>query len=134
MAIAWLTVLKSVPWTEVIGHAPKVADGAKKLWSAVARKGAAGAAAGAAAGDTVLSPEPPSMAEVAARLASAEGALAELHQQMLESTALIQDLAQQNGLLIARIETQRVCMRWLAAATTAACGLAIWAVALTLGH
>ena len=31
MAIAWLTVLKMVPWGEVINNAPKVADGAKKL-------------------------------------------------------------------------------------------------------
>jgi hypothetical protein len=28
MAIAWLAVLKSVPWSEVISNAPKVADGA----------------------------------------------------------------------------------------------------------
>ena len=29
MAIGWLTILKTVPWTEVISNAPKVADGAK---------------------------------------------------------------------------------------------------------
>ena len=38
MAIGWLTVLQSVPWAEVVSNAPKVAAGAKKLWSAVGRK------------------------------------------------------------------------------------------------
>ena len=38
MAIGWLTVLKSVPWAEVISNAPKVADGAKKLWSTIGKK------------------------------------------------------------------------------------------------
>ena len=28
MAIGWLTILQSVPWTEVIKNAPKVAEGA----------------------------------------------------------------------------------------------------------
>lgn len=34
MAIGWLTILKSVPWAEVISNAPKVAEGARKLWNA----------------------------------------------------------------------------------------------------
>ena len=38
MAIPWLVVLQSVPWTDVIRNAPKVADGAKKLWNTVNRK------------------------------------------------------------------------------------------------
>jgi hypothetical protein len=38
MAIGWLAVLQNVPWSEVINNAPKVADGAKKLWNAVTRK------------------------------------------------------------------------------------------------
>jgi hypothetical protein len=38
MAIGWLTVLKMVPWGEVIENAPKVAIGAKKLWDKVGRK------------------------------------------------------------------------------------------------
>lgn len=47
MAIGWLTVLQNVPWSEVIGNAPKVAEGAKKLWGAM-RKTPAAAAAGTA--------------------------------------------------------------------------------------
>ena len=33
MAIPWLTLLKVVPWSDVIANAPKVADGARKLWN-----------------------------------------------------------------------------------------------------
>ena len=40
MAIPWLTVLQSVPWSDVVRNAPKVAAGAKKLWDNVAHKGA----------------------------------------------------------------------------------------------
>lgn len=38
MAAGWLTVLKMVPWGDVIENAPKVAQGAKKLWSSVGKK------------------------------------------------------------------------------------------------
>lgn len=31
MAIGWLTILKSVPWTEVIRNVPKVAEGGAKF-------------------------------------------------------------------------------------------------------
>ena len=41
MGISWMTVLAAVPWTEVIKNAPKVAEGARKLWSSAGRKGAA---------------------------------------------------------------------------------------------
>ena len=41
MAIGWLTVLQSVPWSDVVRNAPKVAAGAKKLWDNVANKSAA---------------------------------------------------------------------------------------------
>jgi hypothetical protein len=32
MAIGWLAVLQLVPWSDVISNAPKIAEGAKKLW------------------------------------------------------------------------------------------------------
>jgi hypothetical protein len=35
MAIPWLTLLKTVPWTDVIANAPTIANGAKKLWHSV---------------------------------------------------------------------------------------------------
>jgi hypothetical protein len=32
MALGWLALLKTVPWTDVISAAPQVTAGAKKLW------------------------------------------------------------------------------------------------------
>ena len=38
MAIAWLALLKVVPWLEVARKAPEIAENAKKLWGTVANK------------------------------------------------------------------------------------------------
>ena len=40
MGISWLSVLQAVPWTEVISNAPKVAEGARKLWKSAGNRGA----------------------------------------------------------------------------------------------
>jgi hypothetical protein len=115
MAIGWLTVLKSVPWGEVIANAPKVADGAKKLWSSVGKKPAQPAA------DST----PPSavdsgtFADLQARLATLETAASDLHDQMLASSELIKALADQNALLIKGLEVSRVRLRWLSGAVIA---------------
>jgi len=45
MPVPWLTVLQNVPWSDVIKNAPKVADGARKLWQSVGKKPQAAAAA-----------------------------------------------------------------------------------------
>ena len=115
MAIGWLAIIKSVPWTDVISNAPKLADGAKKLWNAVDRKRGADPAAPQAAPS--LLPELDADAELASRLASMEAATADLHSQMLASTELIKALAEQNALLVSGIETSRVRLLWLSAAT-----------------
>jgi len=129
MAIGWITVLKAVPWTDVISNAPKVADGAKKLWKNVAGKTASPAAPG-----TKVSPE--AAAESLTREALAEkfqmmeARTAELQAQMLASSELINALAEQNAELVKRIETIRRRVLWLGAATI---GLGILAITGFLG-
>lgn len=133
MAISWLTVLQHVPWSDVISNAPAVADGARKLWKNVARRGedgaepqvAAAAAASAAASDG-HSPEARALAALTARAHALERQVADLHQQMQESSELIARLADQNTQLVQRIELNRKRM----ALTAAAAGLA---VALSVG-
>lgn len=132
MAIAWLTVLKAVPWVDVISNAPKVADGAKKLWSSVARKAPDAAGAGSATGVPTRHPAV-SMAELEVRLASAESAAADLHQQMLVSSELIKQLADQNAQLIARVDANRVRVRWLTGATVVLGVVAVTALVRVLG-
>lgn len=132
MAIAWLTVLKAVPWVDVISNAPKVADGAKKLWSSVARKAPDAAASGSTAGVPARHPAV-SMAELEVRLAAAESTAADLHQQMLVSSELIKQLADQNAQLIARIDANRVRVRWLTGATVVLGAVAVTALVKVLG-
>lgn len=104
MAIGWLSVLKMVPWGDVIENAPKVASGAKKLWNTVGKKPTAPAAA-PVTGTLVDVPEP--VAALQAQVTQLQTSVAELHQQMLESSALIGSLAEQNTQLIARVEVNR---------------------------
>ena len=105
MSITWLTVLQNVPWTEVISRAPKVAEGAKKLWKTVVKKPSPAAI-----------PDSPALE---ARVIALEAAVSELHGQMLTSSELIKTLAEQNAQLIQRIETLRVRELWLSATTVA---------------
>ncbi|MFZ4537766.1 hypothetical protein [Propionivibrio sp.] len=129
MPIPWLVVLQSVPWVEVMSNAPKVAEGAKKLWKAIARKSPP-AEAEAPIAEPDLSPEDQSIATLQARLAAVEASAADLHDQMLASSELIKALAEQNTQLINRIEANRVRVLWLAG--FAACIAVISVVGLVL--
>lgn len=129
MAIGWLAALKIIPWSDVISNAPLVADGAKKLWNAVAKKPAPSALE-AAQSQAVMSQEELATAAIAERIVKMEVAVSDLHAQMIASSELIKALAEQNAELIKRVETNRVRMLWLAAITvvtaiTAAGGLVL---------
>ena len=126
MAIAWLAVLKSVPWSEVISNAPKVAEGARKLWNAVARKSPLPEVSDAGT-HSAVSHESQSLAALEARTVTLEAAVSDLHGQMLASSELIKELADQNAQLIQHIETNRLRLLWLSAAT------AVVAIAALLG-
>jgi len=121
MAIGWLTVLQSVPWTDVVRNAPKVAVAAKKLWNTVGKKSTASADPVADA-RLAVSPEAQAVAALESRILTLETAAAELQNQMIASSELIKALAEQNTHLILRIETLRIRL-WLIGALAAA-GLA----------
>lgn len=119
MAIGWLSVLKIVPWSDVISTAPVVVDGARKLWNAVSGK------------QEPETPPEPSKDEaagaiLAGRVDILEVKVTDLHSQMLASSELIRALADQNSQLIARIEVYRRGVFWLtiAVAVTAAVAVA----------
>ena len=128
MALGWLMVLQSVPWSEVIANAPRLADGAKKLWNTVAGKPAlpkppVPQAQPAASSDSQV------LAALEARAAALETAVSDLHGQMTASSELIKSLAEQNTQLVQRIEANRIRMLWLTVATVI---LAITAIAAWL--
>ena len=115
MALGWLTVLRSVPWSDVIASAPVVVDGAKKLWGTVSRQPVR---------DTSSAAQPHAPHPLEGRIAELEKALAEQHAQLVTSSELIKALADQNAQLIARVGAQRRVLLGLALATAAASMLA----------
>jgi hypothetical protein len=123
----WLSVLKLVPWTDVISNAPKIAAGARKLWDAAARK----PTPGEAAPEMAKAPHADPTAALAARLDQTDAALADLRGKLLSATELIATLADQNEQLIAKIDAMRVRMLWLSVATGAALVVAIVAFVAT---
>jgi len=131
MAIGWLTVLQNVPWTDLLRNAPQIADGAKKLWKSVARQPGDDSAAVAGTHSGTRGTANTDAAALAAQVHALERHVADLHQQMLQSSALIQSLADQNAQLIARIDTdRRRARRWLAVVAVLApllgATLALW--------
>lgn len=137
MSIGLLSVLKIVPWADVISNAPVVADGAKKLWKAVGKKSPPQAAAPVSESPATTgkaSSDAQAIAVLEARLASMETATAELHTQMLESSALITSLAELNNQLIERVNANRIRVIWLALATFLTGSIAVVSLVMTLGH
>lgn len=123
MAIGWLTVLKIIPWADVISNAPVVADGAKKLWKAVAKKPVL--ADLAADAEPFMSSDGQALSAVSERIIKLEAAVSDLHGQMVASSELIKALAEQNTQLINRVESNRRRMRWLAALTLMTTAIAL---------
>lgn len=122
MAIGWLSLLKTVPWGEVVSNAPAIAEGAKKLWNKVGGKAPARVAnAEPAAAST---PGDADNQRLLARLDALEAKSSELHAELLASTELIKALADQNTELIRRVEINRRRLLWLSGAVGVA-GLAL---------
>lgn len=124
MALGWLALLKTLPWTDVISAAPQVAGGARSLWDAVANRSAAKIPL---ASDVEAAP-----ARMALRIDQNEAALAALHAQMLSASEIITTLADQNTLMVAKIELIRVRFLWLSAITAAALFIAIGSLVVVI--
>jgi hypothetical protein len=136
MPVGWLSVLKVVPWGEVITNAPKVADGARRLWSAVKKTPATEPPEPATAEVSVAAPsaDAEAIAALQSQLGTAERAIVTLQEQMLASSELIKALAEQNTELIRRVEAMRLRGRWLVGATVAIGVAAFAALGLSLAR
>lgn len=109
MAIGWISLLKTVPWAQVIATAPVVAEGARKLWNGVAKK----RASPPQAQDAPVRDRGASAVPLQAQVDALEAVVADLHEQMLASSELIKALAEQNTELIKRVESNRTRLLWL---------------------
>ncbi len=133
MASGWWSVLKTVPWSEVINAAPQVATGARRLWDQVARK--SGGAAGMAP-DPMMQDEPQDdfFGTLVMRVERNEMSLADLRTQMLQASEIIANMADQNAQLIAKMDAARDRMLWLGVATGVSSILALVALALVIAR
>lgn len=124
-----LTVLTNIPWGTVVETAPKIADGAAKLWNAVTGWNRSDPVQNGQIADLQ---KPMSEVELlSTRLHAMEESVRHLNDQMQVSSALIKDLAEQNTILIQRIELNRT--RLLGLAIVAGCtSLALLGVVLYL--
>ena len=129
MATGWWSVLKTVPWSEVINAAPQVATGARRLWDTVARKSGT-------APDLVMDQEPEEdvFGALVLRVGKNEETLADLRRQMLQASEIIANLADQNAQLIAKMEMARSRLLWLGVATGVSSVFALVALALVLAR
>ena len=115
MAIPWLVALKVIPWGDVIEHAPKVLNAARKLMERPKEPPAS------APRTEALDPgaAPPSLGELQNRLVEARQLIdrqAAVQEQMAQTLA---ELAEQNARLVSAVDVLRKRTRLL-----------LWGVAL----
>lgn len=133
MAIGWLAILKTVPWTDVVRNAPQIADGARKLWGAIASKPTS-VEIELEADQFIHSFEIHTVDSLQKRLAVVESAWSDLHNQMLASSELIKALAEQNTQLIKKIELNRIRTLRLAGITICLAVIAVFNLIFTFLH
>ena len=127
MAIPWLTILSSVPWKDVIGNAPKVADGAKKLWKSVAKKSAPAGSPSTQA-QPAHAQEEQTLATLDTRIIELKAEVSSLNEAMLASSEVIAALAEQNTQLIKSIEIFRGRVLRLGLLILVLAAVALWAL------
>jgi septal ring factor EnvC (AmiA/AmiB activator) len=95
----WLTLIKAVPWGDVIAAAPTVVAAAKRLIGNARRESAQTATE--QAHGRVIDASPDDRVDVL------EKELSALQEQLLASSKLIEQIAEQNAQLVARVEMHR---------------------------
>jgi hypothetical protein len=126
MALPWMALIKAVPWTDVVAHAPAVLGAAKKLWQPPSGRRPSlptdegqgdsnGQRSGAGAGVSAL------------RVAALETQVADLAEQLAHTNQLVQDMAEQQVRMLAQVEANRQALRllrWVGAVAVVALVLA----------
>lgn len=110
MAIPWLLALKVIPWGDVIEHAPKVLNAARKLME---RQKAPPVAGPSSPVPLDLGQAPPSLGELKNRLIEARQLIDQQAQTQVQLTQTLAELAEQNARLVAAVELLRVRTRVL---------------------
>lgn len=124
MAIAWLRLIRSVPWDKVAKKAPEIAYLAKRLWNTTYNispseetdsLNSQGLGSQALTGLPSLYSENERIISLEEKLAVIEANSSRQHHQLKEAVELITGLAEQNAQLIKTTEINRVWIMRLAA-------------------
>lgn len=111
MAIPWLLALKVIPWGDVIEHAPKVLNAARKLMDRQRTEPAAAVTTTATA--DLVGDAQPSLGELKNRLIAAQVQLDRHAEMQAQLTQTLTELAEQNARLVSAVELLRVRTRML---------------------
>ena len=125
MAIPWMVALKVIPWGDVIEHAPKVLNAARKLMDC--ERAPAPQAQAPAAGPMATGTLTP-VDEMCQALHAAQGQIERQALAHRELTQTVTALAEQNARLVSAVEVLRLRTRLLMAALL---GLLVWLGVLT---
>ena len=113
MPFPWMIALKVIPWGDVIEHAPKVLNAARKLLD---KKPATNEANGPAPAHEVLGAQtatPPSLGELKNRLIAAQHQIDRQAQVQEELAQTLAELAEQNARLVGAVAVLRTRTRML---------------------
>lgn len=124
MAIPWLLALKVIPWGDVIEHAPKVLNAARKLMDRTPPPAAP-------SGVEVLDPnpgQPPSLGELKNRLIEARQLIDQQARTQEQMAQTLTELAEQNARLVGAVELLRLRTRLLMAAVAVLGAGLLWAL------
>ncbi len=103
---------KTIRWTKVLSVAPSIVDGAKKLWSSVTRKDALVQKPLIPLDEKAYSPDP-AISPIEAQVHALELRAAQLGEEMVLSSGIIDKLAEQQSQLVQAVEVLRVRTRAL---------------------
>lgn len=93
------TILANIPWGQVVESAPKIAQGAGRLWETVKNRRAEPPP------EPDASPEPlGDLAQLQARAAALEAQVRSLQDEVRTTAQLVKDLAEQNALLVQQLQ------------------------------
>lgn len=105
--MGWLTTaLKVLPWGDMIEYAPKLVNGAQKLWQRMKTESAETDA-------IVIEHAPQSEEETVRELRELKQQLHDMHAQQLELSNLVTELAAQNERLVGALGILRARTRFL---------------------
>ena len=118
MALGWLSALKVIPWSDVVGAAPTVVRGAQQLWQKVRSEPAEAArpTAPPPAPAPGIDPREAAHAALAAHVDALEARTAALAREAHAASELIATLAEQNARLVDVVGQLRLRLRLLFAA------------------